>query len=148
MLGGPPLSEMDDVFGFLLVLALIDGLLLSIIVLLQAGKGDGLAAMGGSGSTLADGMLGGRQAATLLTKATWTTGGIFLSLLVVLSVMSSRARAPQSVLQQEFQSAPMPLVPSTVDPTAPPPAAGGQGGTNPTTGSTPPSTGGAPDSTG
>jgi preprotein translocase subunit SecG len=100
-------------FGFLLTLTLLDGLLLSVVVLLQAGKGDGLAAMGGGGGTMADGILGGRQAATLLTKTTWVTGGVFLGLLVVLSVMSSRARAPQPLLRGEFttQAAPQPLLP-------------------------------------
>jgi preprotein translocase subunit SecG len=105
------------VFGFLLTLVILDGLLLSVVVLLQAGKGDGLAAMGGSGSSMADGLLGGRQAATLLTKTTWTTGGIFLGLLVVLSIMSSRARTPTPLLQDEFgaQAQPQPLLPGPGD---------------------------------
>lgn len=100
-------------FGFLLTLTLLDGLLLGVVVLLQAGKGDGLAAMGGGGGTIADGILGGRQAATLLTKTTWVTGGVFLGLLIVLSVISSRARAPQPLLRGEFttQTAPQPLLP-------------------------------------
>lgn len=133
-------------FGFLLALVIVDGLLLSVIVLLQAGKGDGLAAMGGSGNTVADGVMGGRQAATLLTKATWTTGGIFLGLLLVLSVMSSRARTPTSILQQEFsQEAPAPLVPGAIDPNAPPPAAAGSGGD---AGTAQPPTGTPPDTSG
>jgi preprotein translocase subunit SecG len=128
---------MRNVFGFLLALVIIDGLLMSVIVLLQSGKGEGLAAMGGGGGTVADGVMGGRQAATLLTKATWITGGIFLGLLLVLSIMSSQARTPQSVLQQEFRSAPAPLVPGAVDPTVPP-----------TTGTGQPPAGGVPDTTG
>jgi preprotein translocase subunit SecG len=136
------------VFGFLLALVILDGLLLSVIVLLQAGKGDGLAAMGGGGGTIADGMMGGRQAATLLTKATWITGGLFLGLLLVLSVMSSRAQAPQSVLQQEFQSAPAPLVPGAIDPTAPPPTDPGGAGADPAAGTGQPPAGGAPDTSG
>lgn len=125
-------------FGFLLAIVILDGVLLSIVVLLQAGKGDGLAAMGGSGSTIADGMMGGRQAATLLTKTTWITGSVFLVLLLVLSVMSSRARAPRSILEEEFQSAPAPLLPSTLDPTAPPVTGSGSEGADPATGSTQP----------
>ena len=125
-------------FGLVLTLLVLDGLLLSVIILLQAGKGDGLAAMGASGGTIADGILGGRQAATLLTKATWTCGGIFLGLALVLSVMSSNARGPSSVLEQAFpvQSAPQPLIPGSE---APPPVTGeagqatGQGATGTTT---------------
>jgi preprotein translocase subunit SecG len=94
------------VFGLLLALLILDGLLLSVIVLLQSGKGGGLAAMGGSGGTAADSLIGGRQAVTLLTKATWTTGGLFLFLALTLSVLSSRARTPDSILRDEFQSAP------------------------------------------
>jgi protein translocase SecG subunit len=75
---------------------------------MQSGKGDGLAAMGGSGSTMADSVLGGRQAVTLLTKTTWVTGGIFLGLSLVLSVMSSRTTAATSVLQEEFTQSPVP----------------------------------------
>lgn len=125
-------------FTLLLILLLLDGLLMSIIVLLQSGKGGGLAAVGGgSGGTMADNLIGGRQAATLLTKATWITGGIFLFLAVVLSVMSSRSATPTSVLQDEF-SQPVPVIPQ--------PATGDAGtpaipGTEPPA-TTPPDTGG------
>ncbi len=105
-------------FALLLVLLLLDGILMSVIVLLQAGKGGGLAAMGGGGGgTMTDQLIGGRQAATLLTKATWVTGGIFLGLALVLSVMSSRAVAPSSVLEQEFQQ-PQPILPQPIVPPA------------------------------
>ena len=98
-------------FGFLLAIAILDGILLAVVVLLQSGKGDGLAAMGGAGGTMADSILGGRQAATLLTKATWVTGGTFLALMLMLSIMSSRARTPQPLLRDQFPVAPQPLVP-------------------------------------
>jgi len=62
-------------FTFLLILLVLDCLLLFPVVLLQSGKGGGLAAMGGGAST--DTFLGGRQAATLLTKASWTSPGVF-----------------------------------------------------------------------
>ena len=91
-------------FGFLLVLLVLDGILLSVIVLLQSGKGGGLAAMGGGAGT--DTLIGGRQAATLLTKATWIAGGIFLGLALVLSVMSSRSQRPDSLLRGLQPTAP------------------------------------------
>lgn len=118
-------------FGFLLALVIADGLLLGVIVLLQSGKGDGLAAMGGAGGTMADNILGGRQAATLLTKATWICGSLFLGLLFVLSVMSSRVRAPQPLLRDQFPTAqPQPLVPQP----------GAAGATAPQQGQAPPTT--------
>ena len=60
-------------FAFLLTLLILDALLLSVVVLLQAGQGGGLASLGGATT---DTVLGGRQAVTLLTKATWWCGGI------------------------------------------------------------------------
>ncbi len=46
-------------YTFLLVLLILDALLLSVVVLLQAGQGGGLATMGGAGT---ESVLGGRQA--------------------------------------------------------------------------------------
>ena len=85
-------------YGFLLALMVLDGIFLSVVILLQAGKGGGLAAVGG-GSAMTDGVLGGRQATTVLTRATWTAGTIFMVLALVLSIMSSRSRLPESVIQ-------------------------------------------------
>lgn len=116
-------------FGFLLTLLILDGLLLIVVVLLQAGKGGGLAAMGGGAAT--EMFFGGRQAATLLTRVTWITGGIFLFLALVLSIMSSRQRIPESILQQEFRqtapAAPQPVLPGVIqsDDTAQPGGAAG-----------------------
>lgn len=101
-------------YGFLLTVMVLDGLFLSVVILLQAGKGGGLAAVGGGGGTMADGVLGGRQATTVLTRATWTAGTIFMVLALVLSIMSSRARAPESVIQVDAPAtttAPEPVLP-------------------------------------
>ena len=99
-------------FAFLLTLLILDALLLSVVVLLQAGQGGGLASLGG-GTT--DTVLGGRQAVTILTKATWWCGGIFLVLALVLSLVP-RGGGP-SELQERLRassaraapSAPLPL---------------------------------------
>ena len=87
-------------YTFLLLVLILDGVFLGVVVLLQSGKGGGLAAMGG-GAAATDGILGGRQATTMLTRATWTTGSVFMLLSLVLSIMSSRAQVPQSILRQE-----------------------------------------------
>lgn len=105
-------------YGFLLAVLVLDGLFLSVVILLQAGKGGGLAAVGGSGGTMADGVLGGRQATTVLTRATWASGAAFMVLALVLSIMSSRAQAPQSVIQVNApaaSTAPQPVIPGLGD---------------------------------
>jgi len=48
---------------------------------------------------MTEGLLGGRQATTVLTRATWTAGTAFMVLALILSIMSSRAQQPQSVIQ-------------------------------------------------
>jgi preprotein translocase subunit SecG len=87
-------------YAFLLIILVLDGIFLGVIVLLQSGKGGGLAAMGGGGAAT-DGILGGRQATTMLTRATWTTGSIFMALAMILSIMSSRSQLPESILRQD-----------------------------------------------
>ena len=85
-------------YGFLLAVLVLDGIFMSVVILLQAGKGGGLAAVGG-GPAMTEGILGGRQATTMLTRATWASGTLFLVLALVLSIMSSRSQAPESVIQ-------------------------------------------------
>ncbi len=100
-------------YGFLLALLVLDGVFLAIVILLQSGKGGGLAAMGGS-AAMTEGILGGRQATTVLTRATWVTGTIFMLLAFVLSILSSRARQPESVIQINAPAtapAPEPILP-------------------------------------
>ena len=99
-------------YGFLLTLLVLDGVFLGVVILLQAGKGGGLAAMGG-GAAATD-VLGGRQATTLLTRATWIAGTIFMVLSLVLAILSSRSTAPTSVLEgiaNPATTAPQPVLP-------------------------------------
>lgn len=104
-------------YYLLLTLLVLDSFLLLAVVLLQAGKGGGLAAMGAAGAG-SDTLFGSRQAATLLTKATWWTGGIFLVLAFTLSMMSGQTRGAESILRGVGQQAPAaaPAVPSPVQP--------------------------------
>lgn len=101
-------------YGFLLALLVLDGVFLITVVLLQSGKGGGLAAMGG-GAAATEGILGGRQATTVLTRATWITGSTFMVLAVVLSILSSRNAQPESILRQNTapaaSTAPEPVLP-------------------------------------
>ena len=107
-------------FTFLLVLLIIDSLVLVTAILLQAGKGNGLAATFGGVSSSADSLLGTRQAGNLLTKASWWGAGIFLFLSLVLSIASTQRRAPKSVLDQAFTQPAAPVAPA--------PAGGATGG--------------------
>ena len=91
-------------FSFLLTLLIIDSIVLIAAILLQSGKGNGLAASFGGVSSSADSLLGTRQAGNLLTKTSWWGGAIFLFLSFVLSISSARQRAPKSVLDQAFQT--------------------------------------------
>ncbi|MGI9078892.1 MAG: preprotein translocase subunit SecG [Gemmatimonadaceae bacterium] len=121
----------------LIFLLVLDSLVLIGAILLQAGKGGGLAASFGGAASSADAFVGTRQAANLLTRTSWWAGGLFLFLGLVLSIMSTRASTPKSVLDGTFQqparTAPAPVqsnpavplepVPSKTAPTpAPPPA--------------------------
>src|ERR687886_2612366 len=89
-------------FAFLVTLLILDALLLSVVVLLQAGQGGGLASLGGG---MTDNVLGGRQAVTILTKMTWWCGGIFLALSLALSLVP-RGRSG-SALQERLRAAPV-----------------------------------------
>jgi preprotein translocase subunit SecG len=102
-------------FTFLLLLLILDSLVLIAAILLQSGKGNGLAASFGGVSSSADSLLGTRQAGNLLTKTSWWGGAIFLLLSFILSLASTRQRAPKSVLDQAFQQ---PAVPAKAPPKA------------------------------
>lgn len=108
-------------YGFLLAVLVLDGIFMSVVILLQSGKGGGLAAVGGSGGTMTDGVLGGRQAATVLTRSTWISGSVFMILALVLSIMSSRSSAPTSVIQVDapVTTAPQPVIPGAAAPAEP-----------------------------
>lgn len=121
-------------YGLLLALLVLDGIFLGVVILLQSGKGGGLAAMGGGAPSMTEGIMGGRQATTMLTRATWTAGSLFIVLSLVLSIMSSRANQPDSVIQQGIQQEqtqgapdPEPVLPGATEPDAggAPPDAGG-----------------------
>jgi hypothetical protein len=81
---------------------------------------------------MTEGLLGGRQATTLLTRTTWTTGTIFMVLSLVLAIMSSRAQQPQSVIQVNTpatEAAPQPVLPGLGGSTGPAAATGSAGTT-------------------
>lgn len=128
-------------YNFLLVLLILDGLILAAVVLLQAGQGGGLASLGGGTTDL---VMGGRQAVTILHKASWITGGLFMALALFLSIAaSSRAIGESEVQRRLRQQAPaqqtIPTAPLQTTP-APAPVPGSAGKTGSGTPAPPPAT--------
>lgn len=101
---------------FLLTLLIIDSVILIAAVLLQAGKGGGLAASFGGVTSSADAILGTRQAGNLLTKISWWCGGIFLAIAFALTLAGPRRNAPRSILDQTFTPQPAPTAPAGTQP--------------------------------
>jgi len=120
-------------YNLLLTLLILDGIVLAAVVLLQAGQGGGLASLGGGTTDL---VLGGRQAVTILHKTSWVTGGLFMFLALVLSVVASNRAIGESDVQRRLrQQAPTqqttpvaPLQTAPIPGTTNPPV---QGTTNP-----------------
>jgi preprotein translocase subunit SecG len=122
-------------YTFLLILLILDSGVLMAAILLQAGKGGGIAASFGGVSSSTDAFIGTRQAGNLLTTVSWWAGGIFCGLAFVLQLMSTHTRQPTSVLDKTFarppatapnapvqQSAPaVPLAPAQPAPAQPAP---------------------------
>ena len=109
---------------FLIFFHLLVCIALVCVVLMQSGKGGGLAggAFGGTAQTV----FGGRGATDFLTRATMVLGGVFFVISLVLGLMNSGTqRASRSLMQEEArrQQTTAPRVPSaTPGGTAPAPA--------------------------
>lgn len=98
-------------YTFLLTLLVIDCVVLMLAILLQSGKGTGLAASFGGASSSPDALIGIRQAGNILTKMSWWGGGVFLGLCFVLQIMSTHTSAPRSVLEKGLGTQPQNVAP-------------------------------------
>jgi preprotein translocase subunit SecG len=107
-------------YTFLLTLLVLDCVVLMLAVLLQSGKGTGLAASFGGASSSPDALIGIRQAGNLLTKASWWGGGIFLGLCFILQIMSTHTSVPRSVLEKGLSTQPRNVAPPPTSATAVP----------------------------
>ena len=131
-------------YGLLLALHILICLSLILVILLQSGKGGGLAggAFGGTAQTV----FGGRGATDFLTRATMVLGAGFFTTSLVLALMSSGTRAPsRSLLQEEARRA-VPTAPQQGAPQQAPQGAPQQApsqGAPPAGSQTPPAGGGA-----
>ncbi|MFN2635913.1 MAG: preprotein translocase subunit SecG [Gemmatimonadaceae bacterium] len=99
------------IYTLLLTLLVIDCVIVVLAILLQAGKGSGLAASFGGASSSPDALIGIRQAGNLLTKISWWGGGLFLGLSFVLQIMSTHTSAPRSVLEKGLGTQPANVAP-------------------------------------
>jgi len=107
------------IYTFLFTLLIVDCIVLMMAILLQSGKGGGLAASFGGASSSPDALIGIRQAGNLLTKVSWWGGGIFLGLAFVLQLMSTHTSAPRSVLEKGLGTQPQNVAPPTSAPAVP-----------------------------
>ena len=98
------------IYGLILGFHVVVCIGLILVVLLQSGKGGGLAGafggMGGAGQSL----FGGRGAATFLSKATTAFGVAFMTTSLILALMAGARSGPRSVVRRSAlsESAPPP----------------------------------------
>ncbi len=88
-------------FTLLIVLIALIAIVLTLVVLLQSGKGGGLAGIAAGGATTQ--ILGSRQAPDFLEKATWMLGSAFIVLCILTNFFIDRPDAQDSVIQQQAQ---------------------------------------------
>ena len=93
------------IYTVLIVIIGIIGVLMTTVILLQSGKGGGLAGISGGGG--ATQLLGGRQAPDILEKGTWVLATIFISLAIVTNFFVDTAETRQSIIQSQSQQAPV-----------------------------------------
>jgi preprotein translocase subunit SecG len=89
-------------YAFLTAIHIVICFALVVSVLLQAGKGGGLAgAFGGQGGGGGQAIFGGRGAATFLSKATAVLGALFLLTALMLAIIPRGTQGPARSLIQE-----------------------------------------------
>ncbi len=106
-------------FTLLVVIIALIGLVMTLVVLLQSGRGGGLAGIAAGGATQQ--LLGTRTAPDILEKATWTLGALFIFLCVLTNFFIGGEEAGQSVIQQgqATEQAPPVLPPVDAQPLQP-----------------------------
>lgn len=99
---------------FFIFLITLIAIVMTIVVLLQAGRGGGLAGIAAGGQ--ATQILGARQAPDFLEKATWTLGTAFIVLCIVANFFAGPTDQPRSVIQgtEVPLESPLPPGPGTI----------------------------------
>ncbi len=96
-------------FTFIIILITLIAILITFVVLVQSGKGGGLAGIASGGATTQ--ILGARQAPDVLEKATWTLATLFIVLCILSNFAIDRAQVQESVIQQRSQQQQQPMLP-------------------------------------
>ncbi len=93
-------------FAFFLSVLVLVSVILIVVVLLQSSKGGGLAGAFGGGGGSDSSVMGGRSAATFLSKITVYLAGSFMALALLLSILSSGAQTEDvdSVIRQRQEA--------------------------------------------
>ena len=96
--------------GFLIIIHTIVSILLVSVVLMQASQGGGLS--GTFGGQAASSVLGGQNAGNVLSRITTWLATLFLSLAVIISMLSGpTTNASSSIVKQAAED--RPVVPAT-----------------------------------
>ncbi len=110
-------------FTFLIILIALIGIVMTLVILLQSGKGGGLAGIAAGGTQQ---VLGARSAPDILEKATWVMGALFILFCIATNFAIDRGGDRPSIIQQGAQEV---QAPATIPPPAGdavPPADGNQ----------------------
>jgi preprotein translocase subunit SecG len=104
------------IYASILAIHLIICVGLVLAVLLQAGKGGGLAGAFGASGGAAQTLFGGRGAATFLSKATTVLGIAFMTTSLTLALLAGARSGEHSVIRETRQEAPGTAPPVTSEP--------------------------------
>ena len=88
-------------FIFLVIVITIIAAIMVFLVLIQSGKGGGLAGIAAGGATTQ--ILGARQAPDVLEKATWILAALFIGLCILTNFVIDRGQQQRSIIQQGAQ---------------------------------------------
>ena len=109
-------------YNFLIILFVLACISMILVILLQAGKGQGLA--GAFGGAASGAVFGGRGAATFLSKATTVLAVAYMVLCLLIGILykTENEQTRQSLIQQQAQEET--TMPATDIPVAPIPEQG------------------------
>ncbi|MCY3594036.1 MAG: preprotein translocase subunit SecG [Bacteroidetes bacterium] len=105
-------------FTLLIVIIALIGIIMTGLILLQAGKGGGLAGIASGGATTQ--ILGARQAPDVLERGTWILATVFIVLCVLTNFVIDDGTSQQSILQQQSQQSTQQPVPAPEELPPPP----------------------------
>ena len=88
-------------FVFLIVAITLIGVIMTFLILMQAGKGGGLAGIAAGGATTQ--ILGARQAPDFLEKGTWILATLFIVLCILTNFAIDTGQSQRSIIQEQSQ---------------------------------------------